>query len=106
MRFVQRWFVVISLVLLAFLYIRTLVLDLPYHFGGDEYYFYTSAINIRHTGVQYNRLYSPLFPYITSFLSIFMDGLSCGQQTKTAAVPTFFAARLMRSLLILCAVYC
>src|SRR5258708_5092065 len=106
MRFVQRWFVVISLVLLAFLYIRTLVLDLPYHFGGGEDYFYSSAINIRHTGLQYNPLYPPLSPYITSFLSIIMDGLSGGQQNETAAVPTFIAARLISAFLILIGCCC
>src|SRR5258708_21359908 len=97
MRRFHRYFVILSLLILAVLYIRTIKVDLPYRYNGEEDYFYTSAMKIRETGTQIQVFYPPLSPYLTSAISLVMDATSGGTQyagNVANAAPTYFASRL------------
>src|SRR5258708_17203571 len=92
-----RSIVVLSLLILAVLYIRTIKLDLPYRYNGDEDYFYTSAMKIRGGGTENSTFYPPLSPYTTAGISLVMDIASGGTQYAgdvATAAPTFLATRL------------
>jgi hypothetical protein len=67
---VYRLLLVLSLLVLAALSIRTIKLDLPYRYNGDEDYFYTSAMKIRGGESQIMSWYPPLSPYVTAAITL------------------------------------
>src|SRR5450432_2355622 len=94
---VYRLLLVLSLLVLAALSIRTIKLDLPYRYNGDEDYFYTSAMKIRGGESEIMSWYPPLSPYVTAAISLTMDIASGGTQYAgdvATAAPTYLAGRL------------
>ena len=84
-----------SLLLIALLQLRTVKLDLPYRYLGDEWYFYLSAISIWDHGLQTNPLYPPLGPYATSIVYKIMEVTGNNPEISKLATATHLAGRVV-----------